>query len=134
MSLYDHFSMDPKAEIEGVDLDYGDAGCIKIARAGGSNQNYNKRISGFQKKYRRQMDLDILTDETAERELISIYVDTIILGWTDVSAKDGSPLLFSPKNVAMLLKDLPELFADIRAQSTNLALFREIEREEDSGN
>jgi len=134
MSLYDHFSMDKDAESSGVVIDYGSSGQVRIARAGGSNVRYNKRIQAFSKKYRRQIELEILEDATAEKELISIYVDTIVLGWEGVKDRAGIDIPFSPNAAAQLFRDLPEFFADIRDQSTKLAIFREMERDTDSGN
>jgi hypothetical protein len=134
MSLYSQFSTDKDAERDGVWLDYGPGGRIKIARAGGSNVRYQKRLQAFSKQYRRQIDLEILEDEVAERELADIYASTILLAFEDVKDRDGQEIPFSRESARKILLDLPDLFADIRAQATNLALFRELEREEDAGN
>lgn len=98
----------------------------------------------FQKRHKRQLDLEILDDEVAERELIQIYAETVILGWEQgpldkpeegvIPGPDGKDLPFSRDNTIKLLMDLPELFTDIRTQSTKLALFREALKAEDAGN
>lgn len=144
MSLYDQFAMDTDSEVQGVLLDYGDSGRILIARAGGSNKRYQKKIELFAKKYKRQLDLDIMDDKVAEAKLIEIYAQTIVLGWESgpeekpkkgvIPGPDGKEMQFSYENCICLLTDLPELFAEIRAQSTTLALFREAVKEADAGN
>lgn len=134
MSLYSQFATDRDAERDGVWLDYGSGGRIKIARAGGGNVRYQKRLQAFSKKFRRQIELEILEDEVAEKELADIYASTVVLAFEEVKDRDGSDLPYSREAARKLLLDLPDLFADIRAQATNLALFRELEREEDAGN
>ena len=144
MSLYEQFSMDKDAELKGVLLDYGSGGRIRIARAGGSNVKFQRRIEAFQKRYKRQIDLDVIEDEVVNRELISIYADTIVLGWESgdedkpevgvIPGPDGKPLRFNRENVVSLLTDLPDLFTDLRQQSLQLTLFREAVKEADSGN
>lgn len=144
MSLYDQFSMDQNAEVHGVLLDYGSAGRIRIARAGGKNIRFQRRVEQFQKRYKRQLDLEVLEDEVATKELVSIYADTIVLGWESgpddkpkegvIPGPDGKDLKFNRDSVVKLLTDLPDLFADIRAQSMQLALFREAMKQDDAGN
>jgi len=144
MSLYDQFGMNKDAEVQGVLLDYGSAGRIRIARAGGSNIRFQKRVEQFQKKYKRQLDLEVLEDDIAIRELVSIYADTIVLGWESgdldkpksdvIPGPSGKDLKFTRDNVVKLLIDLPDLFADIRGQSVQLALFREAVKEADAKN
>lgn len=133
-TFYDQFATDGDAESQGVWLDYGSAGRVRVARAGGSNVRFTRRLEAFGKKYKRQIELEILDDSVAEKELIQIYADTVILGWEDVKGRDGKDLPFSKPNVVQLLTDLPELFRDIREQSTRLALFRELEDGEAAGN
>jgi len=144
MSLYEQFGMSEDAEVHGVYLNYGSSGRIRIARAGGSNVRFRKRVEAFQKRYKRQLDLEVLEDEVATAELVNIYADTIVLGWESgpedeprvgiIPGPEGNDLQFSRANVVMLLTDLPDLFVDIRAQSMELGLFREAVKQADSGN
>ena len=144
MSLYDQFQMSVDAETSGVMLDYGSGGRIRIARAGGRNVAFTKACEAFQNKYERQINLKVLEDAVAETELIKIYARTIILGWESgpedepkvgvIPGPDGEDLKFTFENVCKLLRDLPDLFRDIREQSTKLALFREATFERDAGN
>jgi hypothetical protein len=134
MSLYKQFRTDPKAEKDGVVLDYGEGGRIRIARAGGSNKAYLSAIEKMHRKYRKQIQLNILSEDVSQRILREIFADTVILGWEGVTGPDGKDLDFTRANVLKVLEDLPDLFADIREQASSAALFRETLEEIDSGN
>lgn len=123
-SPYGLFKTDSNVEKVGVELDYGEF-IIRIARAGGSNVAYLRETEKRFMKYRKLIQagaFDLTMAEAIQRE---IYADTIILGWTNVVDQDGVEMAFTRENVIKLLTDLPDLFADIREQSTNLTLFRE---------
>jgi len=144
MSLYDQFGMDHDVEVGGVLIDYGRDGRIRVARAGGSNDRFIKALDAFQSKYERQINFKMLDDEVAERELSKIYAMTIITGWESgpdenpiqgiIPGPDGKDLKFNVKNATKLLRDLPDLFSDIRTQSTKLDLFKKMKIDRDVGN
>lgn len=134
MSTYGQFRTNPKVEKEGVVLDYGEAGAFRVARAGGSNKAYLSAIEKMHRKYRKQIQLGILSEAVSQKILRDIFADTVILGWEGVTGPDGEPLEFNRANVLRVLEDLPDLFQDIREQAANVALFRESLEEIDSGN
>jgi hypothetical protein len=134
MSLYKQFATSSKHETEGVWLDYGSGGRILIARAGGSNRSFQRALERTARKYRRQLQLGTLPEETAREVVIEVYADTIVLGWEGVTDREGKILEFSKANVIQIFRDLPELFADVQEQAQNLALFRESLREADVKN
>ena len=134
MSLYTHFSMDPDAEQRGIELDYGNGCTIRIARAGGSNAAFKREAQRFQRKHGRALELETISEEVVTKELVEIFAKTVVLGWTGVTDRAGIEMDFSVPNCVRLFLDLPEFFIDIRNQATKLVLFREIEREDDSGN
>jgi len=138
MSLYKSFSTDKKLEQEGIKIDYGTTR-ITIARAGGSNKQYELALTRKTKPYRRAMSNGSLPNEVAAKILLETYVDTIILGWEELVEEkwkfgimdaDGKLLPFNEKNVTKALQDLPDLFADLQAQASNMSLFLEEVREE----
>ena len=124
MSIYKLFKTDAKCESEGVTLDYGDGVKIRIARAGGSNKTFMRALERLGKKYRRQIQLDILPPEVDAQLFQEVYADTIVLGWEGATDEAGQPLPFTRENVLKLFQDLPDLWADVRQQAQNLALFR----------
>jgi hypothetical protein len=134
MSTYGQFRTSPKVEKDGVLLDYGEAGCFRVARAGGSNKAYLSAIEKMHRKYRKQIQLGILSEAVSQKILRDIFADTVILGWEGVTGPDGEALEFNRTNILRVLEDLPDLFADIREQAANAALFRETLEEIDSGN
>lgn len=135
MSFYDTFSTDPDLEAgSGVALDYGDAGKITIHRAGGANRKFSTVLDAKLKPYRRQIENGTLDDKIAERVLAEAYAEAVIIGWSGVSGRDGKPLAFTKANVVGLLTDLPDLFADIKAQATRVSNFRRAAVEADAGN
>ena len=135
-SLYDAFSTDRKAEVEGVILEYPDCGDveIRIARAGGENKRYLKALERIQKKYRSQLRTDTLSIEQARRIHQEVFAETIILGWKNVTDRDGNDLPFTRENCLKLFQDLPALWEDIFEQANSITLFRESLREEAAKN
>jgi hypothetical protein len=139
MSLYKTFQTDTSLEKEGIILDYGknSAGktiAIRIARAGGSNVAYSRRMESKAKPFRRQIQ-----NETIERALLTdivqeVFAETVVLGWENVEDAQGKPLPFSKENCIKLFADLPDLWEDVQEQAQRAALFRVQVREDDAKN
>ena len=139
MSLYRQFKSDETLEKSGILLEYGfnKAGLpitIRIARAGGANAAYTKRMEAKVKPYRRQIQTETIDTQVIEKLLRELYAETVVLGWENVEDADGNPLTFSTANAVKLFTDLPDLFRDIQEQSQRSALFRAELLERDSGN
>lgn len=124
-SPYDIFGTSHNLESgAGVTLQYPGFS-ITIHRAGGSNKKFAQIFSAKLKPYRQQYERGILDDETSLRILLESYAEGIVIGWKDVKDRAGKPLAFNKENVVKLFSDLPDLFADVKAQAENVALFRE---------
>lgn len=134
MSIYRKFKTSKDQEQQGVWLDYGDGVEIRIARAGGSNKKFLKCAERFQRKYKRQLELEILPNDVAYDAAIQMYAESVVLEWKGVCGEDDQPLECTRENVVKVLSDLPDLFADIRAQATNHQLFKEYLDEQAAGN
>lgn len=147
MSLFKQFKTDSKIEKEGILLDYGpnkdlpanEAGeypvtLIRIARAGGANEAYNKRIEALSKKHRRQIQNDAMEVAQLRELTMHAVADTVILGWENVTDEDKNPMPFSRDNALKLFKQLPDLFNDVQEQAAKAALFRTTIREDDLKN
>jgi hypothetical protein len=124
LSIYKKFKTSETAESEGVELDYGESGRIRIARAGGSNKAYLRAIERINRKYKRQLQLDIMDDAVVRAMMVEVYADTVVLGWEGVCGEDGQPLKFTRDNVVKVFTDLPELFKDVFEMANNIALFK----------
>jgi hypothetical protein len=139
MTLYTTFKTNPEVERTGVLLEYGTNSqglpiTIRIARAGGANTAFQKRLEAAVKPYRRQIQADVMDQKQLEKLVRGVFCESVVLGWENVEDKDGKTLPFSAANCEKLFTDLPDLYADVQAQSQSLALFREIAREADAGN
>lgn len=133
-SIYDTFKTDDNMETRGILLDYGDAGKIKIARAGGSNVRFQKALEAKTRPLRRQIDTETLSPEAGERVLVEVFASTVVIGWEDIKDSDGKDIPFSYENCVKLFTDLPDLFIDVREQAMKAANFRTAEIEEDAKN
>jgi hypothetical protein len=107
---------------------------ITIHRAGGSNTKFAQVLSAKMKPYRQQFERGILDDETSSRILLESYAEGVVVGWKDVKDRAGKPMAFTKENVVKLFSDLPDLFADVKAQAENAALFREQAEKADEKN
>lgn len=133
-SLYKMFKTDEKNETGGIDLDYGAAGKIRIARAGGNNRKYRKLIDERLKPYRRQLRGGTMDDAVADRVIAEVYADSVIIGWEGVVDENGNALEYNRANVIKLLTDLPDLFKDIQEQAIEVSNFLQAELADDLGN
>lgn len=139
MSLYKQFKTDSNVERTGIVLQYGVNSQgkpieIRVARAGGSNDAYVKRMEARAKPFRRQIQ-----NETIERAVLlglvrEVFAETVVLGWEGVEDANGNALPFSRENAIKLFTDLPDLFDDVQEQAQRAALFRATMREEDAKN
>lgn len=135
MSFYETFATDTKLEsVEGIDLDYGASGVIKIHRAGGANKKFATVLNAKMAPYRRQLANGSMDEAVATKLMAEIYAEAVILGWVGVKGRDGKELKFTKENVVKLLVDLPELFKDIQEQATTIANFRASNIEADEKN
>jgi hypothetical protein len=138
-SIYALFQTDKTAEQEGIILNYGRFGKIRVARAGGSNKKFAKALEMGMRPHRSAgkaglTGLEGLDDAVAEDILVRAFAESVVLGWEGVKGLDGKLIPFSKDNVIKLFKDMPDLFADVRDQSAQLAAFRAHLTEVDSGN
>jgi hypothetical protein len=143
-SPYAAFTNDENIETKvGIILEYDDY-CIRIARAGGSNKKFEKAFLAKMKPYRHQMETDTLKDAVANRLMIELYVDTIVLEWSvkneegkyvpGIHGLDGSILTYSRENAITIFEKFPDLFKDVQAQSRKSSLFKALEAEETAKN
>ena len=129
MGLYTTFKTDENLETSGVDLDYGlnskgQPMLIKVARAGGSNKAFQKAMAAKTRPLQRQIQTNTASEEVLTKVIVEVYAETVILGWSGIEDQDNNPMEFSRANVIKLFTDLPDLFADVRAQAQEISIFR----------
>lgn len=133
-SIYEKFATDKGMEQQGITLDYGDGLEIKIARAGGSNVKFEKAAQVKMRKYGLQAKHDLLEPEQMREVMREVLAETVVLGWTGVTDREGKPLAFNRENCIQLFKDLPDLFEDVLEQSRKSSLFKQTVLEAEAKN
>lgn len=138
-SLYKQFQTDAELEKTGLWLEYGpnskgNEQRIRIARAGGANSQFQKRMEALTKPYRRQIQTEIIATEMVQKLIRQAYAETVVLGWENIEGPDGADMPFNVENCIKLFTDLPDLFADVQEQAQRAVLFRAELREADAGN
>lgn len=122
-STYKAYKTDEAREKTGITLDLGEVGKFKLARAGGSNVQFQKRLMALSKPYRRAIQTGNIDPKVADALLAEAFADTVLLGWDGVTGEDGAKLDFNKANALKLLTDLPDLFKDIREAAEDATLF-----------
>lgn len=133
MDLRKAFGTNHELEQKGVWIAYDDSCAFLIARIGGSNDVFSRRVNALLKPYRHQVQADTLPPERYQSIAMTAFVETVLLDWKGVEL-DGKELSFSKENATNLFKELPDLFNDLFTQAKNTANFREFELEEDAKN
>jgi hypothetical protein len=148
MGMYSQFKTDKNLEQKGITIDYGDFR-VTIARAGSANNKFVRVHELLTKPVRRLIDQDILPREKELQINRELYAKAVILNWEvkdgqdkdggdkwkqGIEAQDGTVLPFNEENVIATFANLPDLFADITIQATNMKLFLASNREADAKN
>lgn len=147
MSLHKLFKTDKKRERDGVYIDYGPNEDLpegedgrrptmrfKIARAGGSNNEYNKAIERLTRPHRRAIQTGNFGNDQAEALFREAFIAHVLLGWEGVTGEDKAIIPYSKKAAEKLFAEMPDLLAALREEASNASLFREELRETDLGN
>lgn len=133
-SIYELYATSKDAEVNGVIVTFGDAGKIRIARAGGANERF---AAAFEKKTRgkrREIEAGTLPISEQRRLSVEAFAETVVLGWEGITDRDGKPLDFNRANVIKLLTELPDLFDRLREEATSMTNFQVQALEADAGN
>lgn len=139
MSIFKQFKMDESKEQNGAEVKYGanEDGTVPtfhILRSVGSNQRYAKTLAREVKPYKRLIALEALDAATSEKIMLNVFVDSVLVGWENVQNQKNELIPFTRENSMSLMKQLPDLYADLQAQANNAALFRAESLEGDAKN
>ena len=136
-SIYDYFDTDTSKETKGVEVDYGESGVFTLARAGGSNKAFTKKVELLMRPYRRFMrggDISKVPEGVLEEVMQKAFIENILIGWEGVTDKAGDPLEYSTTAAEKLFKDLPELLADLQTVASDHTAYLQAELEDDAKN
>lgn len=140
-SLYDLFDVNEELETKGFILQLIEAtaeGEISVsfvlARAGGANKKYTKRVQQLLKPHQHAFDRGKLSPAVQDKIFIRALSEHVVLGWEGIFSREGEPREFSVENCVDLLTDIPELFSTIHKEANDISNFIDVERVESSKN
>lgn len=135
MSLYNQFGTDTKLETEGADITFAanDDGTIptfRVARMGGANKRYLAALSRKTRSVTTAIRNGTLSDEQAKKISLEVFIETVLLGWSNIYDRTGNPIPFTQHNANVLFNELPDLYDEIVRQAGSLTTFQTAELEE----
>jgi hypothetical protein len=138
-SLHKNFAMSEEKMKDGVDIEFspnddGSVPTFRIARVSANNPKYMKCMERVSRPYKRQIQLETLTPELTIKINRTVFVESLLLGWSNVQGKDGKEMSFSRENALKLLEELPDLFDELYTNANKASLFRDEEQEADAKN
>ena len=141
MSHYSQFKMDENKENDGVKILFSEAenedGTIPaffISRMGKTNKRYSKALDIATRPYRRQLELGTLASDVAESVFMSVFADTVLMGWENVRDAKAKDIVFNAQNAIKLFHDLPDVYERLQEESKIVSNFRSAELESEAKN
>lgn len=137
-SLFAQFATNRRAEAEGVLVSFGGKTQFRIARRSKANKRYTAMLDREIKPHSHAVRAETLSPELDDEIMMRVFCHTILLDWQHVAepkvfgTEDEVP--YTPENGIKLMTALPELYAELNANSAKMSLFREEEREQDAKN
>ncbi len=137
-SIYDLYKTEAEQEKKGFFYKLSPTIGILMARAGGANSNFTKFIDVETRPIRKQIKgdrtsrdvLDMLQDIMKQA-----FAATVILDWQGIThPTTGEILPYNQENALMLMRELPDLFADLQEQAMELANFQSEALDDDAKN
>jgi hypothetical protein len=145
MSLNKLFKTDSDKQREGIWLEISENAngtiCrMKIRPMGASNKEFVTKATSIRKKYSHR--LKSMGNEKQNELAMEAFIGTVLIDWENVEdyrikVAEGqkAPLMeFNEENAKFLLKDLPQLYELISAESTDIENFIQKDIEEDLKN
>lgn len=134
MSLYAQFGTDTKLEVEGTDItfaanDDGSIPTFRVARMGGSNKKYLSVLTRKTRPVQTAIRNGTLADEQAKRISLEVFVETVLLGWSNIYDRNGNSIAFTQSNAIQLFNELPDLYDEVVRQASSLTTFQTDELE-----
>jgi hypothetical protein len=129
MSLYRTFKTDATKEQKGFAVTFpanedGTIPTIWISRMSQSNQRYAAAMERKTRPHRKEIEMKLLSEETASRLYREVFCETIITGWANVFDAEGNALEFNFDNAIRLTEELPELYAYLQREAGDLSNYR----------
>jgi hypothetical protein len=121
MDLKKEYATDKKAEIEGIEKDFGNGCFIKIARIG--NSEYKKAFRKITKPYEKAIRRGNVSEDLADKFMIEALSKTIVLGWRGMQ-EDGKDVPYSVDECTRILTEYPDLREQIYEIANEMESFK----------
>jgi hypothetical protein len=118
MKIFKAFGTDTKKEQDGVWIDLGDGGSMKIARMG--NPDYIKEFQRITKPHRQAIRRGTLSEEVSQDLLVQAMAKHILLDWKGLKYNDGTDIVYSVEEAKKMLSSLKD-FRDYVTEMANSA-------------
>ena len=144
------YKTDKHLEKEGKEFLYADGMLkIKLARAGGSNTAFNLTLAEVSKPYKRAIQADLVSEETANKLLMETFTKCVIMKWWSLMEDDEGNEVFvegvdlegfeelqpvTAENMIKYFEEMPDIFTDVSQDAQKMSNYLLHVREEDSKN
>jgi hypothetical protein len=156
-SLASMFGTDKELEKNGIELQYGDI-VMLCARSGGANSKYSRALERLTKPVRRLIQTETLPPDQLEEIFRVAFAEAVVNNWWTIQrdasgteigrepwiehpvVEGDSPepqmrrLNFNKGNFCLVMRDLPDLFDDLRIQTNKPQLYKKENLEQAAGN
>jgi len=134
MGLRRLFKTDAEVERKGIEVQYGTT-VWTIARSGGANAGYRKKLTKELKPLQRAILAELVTDEELLPKLVKVFAEESVID-CKVEQPDGTfkPGIdmdeaelwpFTVENVIKCFQEMPDLYRDLQEKSSNSRFFLE---------
>lgn len=133
MSLYDAFETNKNLEAEGVEIAINDS-VFKVRAKTKNNQQYTSRVRDLMERKGALAKAGGVREDELAKEMLELFVDTLVVGWTGVKARDGSIMDYTRENAIKLFTDLPRLQQALEDEIDKVATWKSAKLEDDAKN
>ena len=116
------FATDLDLEENGVWVDIGDGGKLKVARMG--NPRYQEAVRRISKPHKTQIRNKTISEDLSGELLLKAMADSILLDWKGIEDDKGKPIKYSADMAYTLMRDLRDFRNLVVELATEQAAFR----------
>lgn len=116
------FATDLDLEENGVWVDIGDGGQLKVARMG--NPRYQEAVRRISKPHKTQIRNKTITEDLSDELLLKSMAETILLDWKGIEDDKGKAIKYSVETAFKLMRDLRDFRNLVVELATEQAAFR----------
>jgi len=131
MDIHQVFGTDRSKETEGVWVSVGEGGEVKVART--NNPRYKEAFRRKLEKYRASVERGTIDEETAQKVLVEVLAETILLDWKGFK-DNGEKVPYSREKAVELLTNYPDFRDFITANAERMANYKQEQKVDEEKN